>query len=320
MTLVRRGYFLCQALACFFWWSLVFADEGVRRATLGGLSPDRWFVPDLALFGGLSLTTAALPSRSLGLRIVLVLLLAWSGLVTAVLMVHALLTNMAGLGVVLMACATSGTLLCGLPLAYDPVWVGRLLPMPLRVRPAERAPEAWKNVAKTILQILVFWSLLLWFVPLGIRILEERWGLGVPALRPSGVALAGWVLFAVMGSVGIWAGMTMATLGKGTPLPSSAANLLVIAGPYRFVRNPMAITGISQGIASGLILGSWMVVLYAVAGSAVWNCLVRPYEEADLSKRFGREFEVYRQQVRCWIPGRLFTGTADHPVGGTHRG
>jgi len=79
-------------------------------------------------------------------------------------------------------------------------------------------------------------------------------------------------------------------------------NRLVIAGPYRFVRNPMAMAGVVQGAAVGLMLASWLVVAYAIAGSLVWNSVVRPLEEADLESRFGDEFLRYRMSVRCWVP------------------
>jgi protein-S-isoprenylcysteine O-methyltransferase Ste14 len=36
---------------------------------------------------------------------------------------------------------------------------------------------------------------------------------------------------------------------------------LVIAGPYRYVRNPMAVAGILQGIAVGWYLGSVSVII-----------------------------------------------------------
>jgi hypothetical protein len=74
----------------------------------------------------------------------------------------------------------------------------------------------------------------------------------------------------------------MSTLGDGTPLPSAMPNRLVIAGPYRWVRNPMAVSGIVQGAAVGFILQSWLVVAYAVVGSLVWNYAIRPHEESDL--------------------------------------
>jgi protein-S-isoprenylcysteine O-methyltransferase Ste14 len=100
----------------------------------------------------------------------------------------------------------------------------------------------------------------------------------------------------------------MSSKGRGTPLPSAMPNHLVIAGPYRWVRNPMAVAGIAQGIGVGLILGSWLVVAYAMIGSLVWNYAVRPLEEADLENRFGPEFRRYRSSVSCWLPrvGRNF--------------
>jgi protein-S-isoprenylcysteine O-methyltransferase Ste14 len=64
----------------------------------------------------------------------------------------------------------------------------------------------------------------------------------------------------------------------------------------------MAVAGIAQGAAIGLIVQSWMVIAYAVVGSLVWNYAVRPLEESDLQDRFGEEFQQYRDTVRCWIP------------------
>ncbi|WP_341873828.1 isoprenylcysteine carboxylmethyltransferase family protein [Leucobacter coleopterorum] len=80
------------------------------------------------------------------------------------------------------------------------------------------------------------------------------------------------------------------------------ARQLVVTGPYRFVRNPMAVAGVSQAVAVGLMMNSWLVVAYALCGSLVWNWIIRPLEEADLAERFGAAFEEYRAQVACWIP------------------
>ena len=85
-------------------------------------------------------------------------------------------------------------------------------------------------------------------------------------------------------------------------MPTDAPRKLVISGPYRWVRNPMALAGITQGVAVGLMLGSWSVCAYAICGALMWNAFVRPWEEADLAARFGEEFERYRAAVRCWLP------------------
>jgi protein-S-isoprenylcysteine O-methyltransferase Ste14 len=94
----------------------------------------------------------------------------------------------------------------------------------------------------------------------------------------------------------------MARLGAGTPLPLDHANRLVLRGPYAFIRNPMAFTGLTQATAVALILGSTAVLLYVGAGGSFWNWVVRPFEERDLARRFGEPYERYRRAVRCWVP------------------
>ena len=94
----------------------------------------------------------------------------------------------------------------------------------------------------------------------------------------------------------------MATAGRGTPLPTSPARRLVIAGPYRWVRNPMALAGVLQAVGVGLWLGSWVVVAYALCGAVLWHVVVRPQEERELIERFGEPYEHYRRAARCWLP------------------
>jgi protein-S-isoprenylcysteine O-methyltransferase Ste14 len=116
------------------------------------------------------------------------------------------------------------------------------------------------------------------------------------------------VIFLLASTVGLWSCFSMALLGEGTPLPAATGRRLVIAGPYRFVRNPMAFAGAFQTVGAGCYLGSWLVVLSALAGGLIWNAFIRPEEEADLARRFGRPYELYRDRVRCWVP-------ASHPWG-----
>jgi protein-S-isoprenylcysteine O-methyltransferase Ste14 len=64
----------------------------------------------------------------------------------------------------------------------------------------------------------------------------------------------------------------------------------------------MAMGSFAQGIAVGLMLGSPLVVAYALAGAVGWNYVVRPWEEMDLVRRFGPPYARYRDSVRCWLP------------------
>ena len=94
----------------------------------------------------------------------------------------------------------------------------------------------------------------------------------------------------------------MTIAGGGTPLPVDAPQRLVCAGPYAYVRNPMAIAGLGQGASVAVLLQSPEVAAYVVVGMLVWNFFVRPEEERYMSHIFGAEFEHYRRAVKCWVP------------------
>lgn len=157
------------------------------------------------------------------------------------------------------------------------------------------------NVGKTLLQIVAFWSFFLWVLPTFVYYGETRFGLAHFRFTHPLWQAVGITLFVVMGTLGFSCGMIMAAKGGGTPLPLDCPNRLVLIGPYRYVRNPMAIAGLAQGVAVGLYLGSPAVVLYALAGVGLWNYGVRPWEEKDLEQRFGPAYDHYRKSVRCWI-------------------
>jgi protein-S-isoprenylcysteine O-methyltransferase Ste14 len=305
-SLWGRAYFGLQAIAGAAWWIAVFVSDPVRTATLGGLDPVAVAVVDVPLFVGASALAAA------GLRAAAVVATGWTLLVTVALGGYATVTTEAGWGVLLMlgAAGCSGVALCSV--LWDRLPAEWIVTGPFRFRPAADGRSPGQLLLATLGQIAVFWSFFLAVLPVGIVLLTTRWGFsfGLPAwLVPVGV-----VVLVAASALGIWSAVAMSTLGGGTPLPVAMPHRLVVAGPYRWVRNPMALAGITQGVAVGLILQSWAVVAYALLGSLVWNHLVRPFEESDLAERFGDEFHAYRASVRCWVP-RLTPWTAAAPAG-----
>jgi protein-S-isoprenylcysteine O-methyltransferase Ste14 len=168
------------------------------------------------------------------------------------------------------------------------------------------APECspGANLARTLLQAALFWAFFFWLLPSALFWLEGRVGLPAWRFGPTWSRITGIVLFTLGGSLGLGSAIALALQGAGTPLPLDCPRKLVIRGPYRFVRNPMAVAAVVQGVAVGLMLGSPFVIGYAVFGGPVWHFLVRPWEEADLERRFGEEYREYRRRVRCWLPLR----------------
>ncbi|WP_445444521.1 methyltransferase family protein [Clavibacter sp. km3a] len=289
-----RLWFAAQALGGAAWWVAVPTIPAVRIATLGSLDPLPVALLDVPLF----VVGSAL--AAVGIRWAAVVAAGWTLVVAVALAGYATVTTEAGTGVVIMAVAALGSLVaCALLL------LGRLptrwaLIGPFAARPADADAATSRHVLATSGQIVVFWGFFLLVVPLAIRWLELRWRVAVPL--PAAALPVGVVVLVIASALGIWSAAAMSTRGGGTPLPAATATRLVIAGPYRFVRNPMALAGVTQAAAVGLMLGSWLVVAYAVIGSSLWNHVVRPGEEADLEARFGDPFRRYRAAVRCWVP------------------
>ncbi|MCH8274371.1 MAG: isoprenylcysteine carboxylmethyltransferase family protein [Armatimonadetes bacterium] len=177
----------------------------------------------------------------------------------------------------------------------------RLLIGPFRPRESKHAaPHV--HILNTLAQTAIIWALFLFVGPTVIVLFENRC-LPEWAFFPSPVSRAlGATLFILASAGGLWSGITMAALGDGTPLPAMCARRLVVAGPYQYVRNPMAVTGISQAVAVGVYTGSPLTIAYAVTAAFIWELFFRPGEEEDLAKRFGRPYEEYRRALRCWMP------------------
>lgn len=154
------------------------------------------------------------------------------------------------------------------------------------------------NGLKTMVQILCVWTITLGLFPWLILYSFDQ-----PLSPDIGPMLyLGIGLFIFFGFLGIYSSVLFVRHGKGTPIPIDQTKTLVTHGPYSFVRNPMAIAGVGQGIAVGIAYMSIPILAYSMLGGIIWHIVIRPLEEADLGERFGETYESYRKRVRCWIP------------------
>ncbi len=140
----------------------------------------------------------------------------------------------------------------------------------------------------------------------GLPLLLVRWqyhveasGLFIPRQPVIGMTIA------VLGVIaGFWAGSTLAISGGATLWPFDRPRRLVITGPYAWLRNPLVTSTLWIGIGVGLYTGALLVFAYLAFGAILWHVIVRPVEDANLQRYFGREFEAYHRSVRCWLPMR----------------
>ena len=156
------------------------------------------------------------------------------------------------------------------------------------------------NLVRTLTQTAIFWLVFIGVVPLAIVHIER--GLDIAAFAFAHQRWLGLALGVAFGAINLWSGVALAVVGRGTPFPTQTARELVVTGPYRHLRNPMAFGGLGVGFALGVARGSWGTMAYAIVGGIIWHVLARPMEERDLAARFGASYDAYRASVRCWWP------------------
>ncbi len=126
--------------------------------------------------------------------------------------------------------------------------------------------------------VLYFWFISKYFKPVHFL------------LRASGILLFAFGLLFIF-----WG---MYTLRKAVFVPG---NKLVIAGPFKFVRHPMYLGGITGALGLALFAGSAPGAVYSFVLALVLSHIADA-EEEELRARFGEEYDVYAGKVPKLLP------------------
>jgi protein-S-isoprenylcysteine O-methyltransferase Ste14 len=103
-------------------------------------------------------------------------------------------------------------------------------------------------------------------------------------------------------AVTLWCAWAFTVRGHGTLSPTDPPKVLVVDGLYHYVRNPIYVgvvlflLGYVFWHPSRAILG--MLLMVAVSA----HLFVYFYEEPQLRKVFGKQYQFYCQAVPRWIP------------------
>jgi protein-S-isoprenylcysteine O-methyltransferase Ste14 len=79
---------------------------------------------------------------------------------------------------------------------------------------------------------------------------------------------------------------------------------LVVAGPYKYSRNPMYLSGLFAWLGWTVFYGSPAVLAGLVLLWSAFTFRVIPHEERQLEALFGDEYLGYKSAVRRWIGTR----------------
>ena len=90
--------------------------------------------------------------------------------------------------------------------------------------------------------------------------------------------------------------------GRGTPAPYDPPRELVVAGLYRYVRNPQYVGVVLIVVGEALLSGMVVLFGYAALMAVGYHLFVRYYEEPTLGRLFGEPYARYREAIPRWLP------------------
>ena len=111
-----------------------------------------------------------------------------------------------------------------------------------------------------------------------------------------------------LGGVVVLAGLGLhfwssATLARGERRGEEASTP-VTDGPFRYVRNPIYLAGITLLLGVGLLYAPWRTVDWGLPLVLLvfFHVAVVRVEEPELRRRFGSKYEEYCERVPRWLP------------------
>ena len=292
-------YCLLQAVAVVAWWVSLFLFPSTKfhywPQTIGASALDILIWSDLVTYTGLGIGVAWLASRGASvMRLGLWTMLGGITYATILSLTASISTGEGVLGATLMGISWIGFL----HLVTAEYFSKREYLFSVFRNATDRSPK--RNLFVTGLQLLVFWPLILGMFPWLLTKLQLA--TSIPFYQTTWAIVLGVITFAVASLVNLHTAWTMASFGAGTPFPYDKTNNLVCRGLYKWIRNPMAVTGLAQGASVGMMYGSVFVLFYVFCGGLIWQFLVRPIEEEMLAEQFGLEYRQYKSSVGLWIP------------------
>lgn len=156
-------------------------------------------------------------------------------------------------------------------------------------------PQFWINAALRSV---------IWFgAAVGLAYVKKPDGASLLAVRTDALGwLAGVIVLAGF-ALHVW---STATLARGERRGTDAS-APVTDGPFRYVRNPIYLAGITLLLGVGLLYSPWRAVDLGLPLLLLlyFHIAVVRVEEPELRRRFGSEYEDYCARVPRWLPGSV---------------
>jgi protein-S-isoprenylcysteine O-methyltransferase Ste14 len=125
-----------------------------------------------------------------------------------------------------------------------------------------------------------------------------RFNLGAAHLTGTMLLMAGVAII-------VWCFIDFVRQGNGTPAPYDPPRRLVVAGLYKYARNPQYVGVIFVALSEAVLSGRTLLFGYAAFLAVGYHLFVRFYEEPTLRRIFGEDYIQYCAVVSRWLPRRI---------------
>lgn len=125
--------------------------------------------------------------------------------------------------------------------------------------------------------------------------------LGWPRWESDAGRVAGTVLIAAGAALALYCSRLFARLGQGTPVPIEPPRKLVVAGAYRWSRNPIYVADVTMLTGIFLYRGELALLLYVAFFALASHLVIVWREEPELRARFGEAYDAYVRRVPRWL-------------------
>ena len=156
-----------------------------------------------------------------------------------------------------------------------------------------------------VLSVLFLRALIaFWLLPGTFAGLIPAWIVAADRSRVNG-SLLGLVPLCIGGAILVCCVRNFYVAGKGTLAPWDPPKHLVIAGLYRFVRNPMYVGIVILLMGWAWCAGSWMLACYTALLGVAFHLRVVLFEEPRLRSHFVEQWQAYASSTPRWLPNLL---------------
>lgn len=154
---------------------------------------------------------------------------------------------------------------------------------------------------KPIWFLIAIAYILVIFIALPFVFVSLNVSLSLPVLDNTVVKSTGLVLGVIGILVATHSYILFPKIGKGSPIPTNPAKILIERGLYQYSRNPIYISHLLLIFAGTFFLGYTTLFAYTFLCFIGYNWYITYIEEPELKKRFGNSYSEYCKRVPRWL-------------------